>query len=127
MRLLVDHQLIPIVIQTKSISIEQICYKRFQGIALTSLQCFLFSTPKNKDLKRISKSATNVVLALKFLWTSNFAFPFWRIKINNLIALRSTNHFTEISAPWWLIVKCEALICKQQDKLTLLVLKENTC
>ena len=26
-------------------------------------------------------------------------------KINNLIALRSTNQITEISAPWWLSLK----------------------
>ena len=75
MRLLVNHQLIPIAIQPKSISLEQICYKRSQGIAVTSLHCLLFSTSKNKDLKQISKSATNVVLAVKFLWTSKFIFP----------------------------------------------------
>ena len=68
MRLLVNHQLIQIAIQPKSISLEQICYKISQGIAVTSLHCLLFSTSKNKDLKRISKSATNVVLALKFRW-----------------------------------------------------------
>ena len=61
MRLLVNHQLIPIAIQPKSISLEQICYKRSQGIAVTSLHCLLFSTSKNKDLERISKSATNLV------------------------------------------------------------------
>ena len=75
MRLLVNHQLIPITIQPKSISLEQICYKRSQGIAVTSLHCLLFSTSKNKDLKRISISAINVVLALKFLWTLKFVFP----------------------------------------------------
>ena len=32
MRLLVNHQLIPIAIQSKSISLEQICYKRSQCI-----------------------------------------------------------------------------------------------
>ena len=61
MRLLVNHQLIPIAMQPKSIFPEQIYYKRPQGIAVTSLHCLLFSTSKNKDLKRISKSATNVV------------------------------------------------------------------
>ena len=61
MRLLVNHQLIPIAIQHKIISPEQICYKRSQGIAVTSLHCLLFSTSKNKDLKQISESATKVV------------------------------------------------------------------
>ena len=72
-RLLVSHQLIPIAMQPKSISLEQICYKRSQGIA--ALHCVFFSTSKNEDLKRIMKSDTNVVLALKFLWTSKFVFP----------------------------------------------------
>ena len=75
MRLLVNHQLISITIHPKSISLEQVCYKRSQGIAVTSLHCLLFSTSKNKDLKRISESATNVMLALKFLWTSKIVFP----------------------------------------------------
>ena len=61
MRLLVNYQLIPIAIQLKSISLEHICYKRSQGVAVNSLHCLLFSTSKNKDLKRISKSATNVM------------------------------------------------------------------
>ena len=61
MQLLVNYQLILIAIQPKSISLEQICYKLSQGIVVTSLHCLLFSTSKNKDLKRISKSATNVV------------------------------------------------------------------
>ena len=75
MQLLVNYQLIPIAIQPKSIILEQICYKRSQGIAVTSLHCLLFSTSKNKDLERISKSATNVALALKFLWTPKFVSP----------------------------------------------------
>ena len=75
MQLLVNHQLIPIPIHPKSISLEQICYKRSQGIALTSLHSLLLSTSKNKDLKQIWKSATSVVLALKFLWASEFIFP----------------------------------------------------
>ena len=61
MRLPVNHQLISIAIQTKSVSVYQMCYKRSQGIAVTSLHCLFFEV---KDLKRISKSATNVVLAL---------------------------------------------------------------
>ena len=36
MRLLVNHQLIPIAIHPKSIYLEQICYERSQGIAATS-------------------------------------------------------------------------------------------
>ena len=61
MRLLVNHQLMQIEIQPKSISLKQIYHERCHGIAVPSLHCLLFSTSKNKDLKRISKSATNVV------------------------------------------------------------------
>ena len=75
MRLLVNHQLIPIAIQPKRISLEQICYKRSQGITVTLLHYLLFSPSKNKDQKRIWKNATNVVLALKFPWISKFVFP----------------------------------------------------
>ena len=76
MRLLVNHQLISDPIHSKSISLEQICYKRTQVITVTSLHSLLFRREKkNKDLKRISKSATNVMLAFKFLWISKFVFP----------------------------------------------------
>ena len=61
MQLLVNHQLIPIAKQPKSIFPEPICYKRSQGIAVTSLHRLRFSTSKNKDRKRISKKATNKV------------------------------------------------------------------
>ena len=65
MRLLVNHQLIPLPIRPKSISLELSRYERSQAIVGTfvSLHYLLFSTPKNKkDLKRISVNATNVVL-----------------------------------------------------------------
>ena len=48
MRLLVNHQLVPIAVQAKSISLEQICYKRSRGIAVTSLHFLLFATSKAK-------------------------------------------------------------------------------
>ena len=67
MRLQVNRLLVSIAIQPKSISLEQICYKIYQSIAVTLLHRLLFSTSKNKYLKRISKSATNVVVAFKFL------------------------------------------------------------
>ena len=56
MQLLVNHQFIPISIQPKSISLEQICYKSSQGITVTSLHRLPFSMSKNKDLKRISEN-----------------------------------------------------------------------
>ena len=51
MRLLVNHQLIPIAMQPKSISLEQICYKRSQGIAVTSVHCLLFFDVKKERHK----------------------------------------------------------------------------
>ena len=51
-RLLINHRLIPVAMQSKSISLEQICYKRSQGIVVTSLHCLLFSTSKSKYLQR---------------------------------------------------------------------------
>ena len=98
MQLLVKHQLIPITMQPKSISLEQICYKRSQGTAVASLHCLLSLTSKNKDL-RTNLEKGNLVLLFEFLWTSKFIFFFFFIKINNLITLRSTNQITEISAP----------------------------
>ena len=66
MTLLVNHHLIPITIQPQSISYEQICYKRSQGIGLTAL--FSFLDVRKQEPKANFKSATNVVLALKILW-----------------------------------------------------------
>ena len=74
MRLLVNHQLIQIAMQSKSISLEKIGYKRSQGIAVTSLHSSFFDV-KNKDKNESRKIVTNVVLALKFLWTAKFTFP----------------------------------------------------
>ena len=103
MLLLVNHQFIPISIRPKSISsIEQSCHRRSQAIVVTSLYCLLFLTPKNKDLKRIPKSAIiKISLDLKVF------FSLATHKINNLIALRSTNQINEISAPSWLIEKLD--------------------
>ena len=71
MRLLFNLQLIAFSIRPKSISFEQSCNKRSQTIIVTSLQrqktSSFFSVKKQRPLKRISKSATNVVLALTFL------------------------------------------------------------
>ena len=49
--------------------------KDLKVLQLTSLHCLLFSTSKNKDLKRISKSATSVVLALNFSGTQSLLLP----------------------------------------------------
>ena len=59
MRLQVNHHLIPTAIQSESISLEQICYKKSQGITVTSLYCLLFSTSKKKKKKK-KRLKTNI-------------------------------------------------------------------
>ena len=56
MRLLVNHQLIQIAMQSKSISLEKISYKRSQGIAVTSLYSSFFDVKKQRQ-KRIPKNS----------------------------------------------------------------------
>ena len=58
-RLLVNHQLVTMEIQPKSISLDQACYK--SCFTVTSLHCLLSSTSKNKYLKRISTSFINLL------------------------------------------------------------------
>ena len=42
LRFLVNYQVIPVTMQRKSMSPEQICYKKSQGIVVTSLHYLLF-------------------------------------------------------------------------------------
>ena len=51
MRLLVNNQLIPIAIQLKDISLQQISYKRSRGIEVTSLYCLFCSNVKKQTPK----------------------------------------------------------------------------
>ena len=55
----INHHLFPIAIQLKSILLEQFCYKRSQGIAVTVLSSF-FNVKKQRP-KKIKKSTTNAV------------------------------------------------------------------
>ena len=55
MRLLVNHQFIPIAIQPKSITFEQVCYKRSQGIVTTSLHCLFFQCQKRRPKTNLEK------------------------------------------------------------------------
>ena len=93
MRLLVNHQLIPIAIQPKSISLEQICYKRSQGIVVTSLHCLLFDIKKQRPKTNLEKCyQCSVTIEISLDLKVCLAF-------NTLIELRLTNQITEISAP----------------------------
>ena len=95
MRWLVNHQLTPIQIQPKSKSL--LSKSVTKDLNVLPLYCLPFSTSKNKDLQQISKSAyIEISLDLKVY------FSLVTCKINNLIALRSTNQTTKIFAPWWL-------------------------
>ena len=99
MRLLANHQPFPLQIRPKSISFEKSCYERSEVIVVTSLYCLLFSTSIKKDLKRISISASNVTIRFEISLDLKVCSSLVTYKINNLIALRSTNRITEISAP----------------------------
>ena len=74
MELLVNYQVTPIAILPKSISLEQICYKRSQGIAVTSLHCFLFIDVKKQRPKTNLEKCYHVVLAWKLLLTTKIVF-----------------------------------------------------
>ena len=63
MRLLIYHQLIPFPERPKRMSLERTSY------CCTFAVLSPFFDVQKKDLKLISKSATNVVSALKFLLT----------------------------------------------------------
>ena len=102
MRLLANHQPFPLQIRPKSISFEKSCYERSEVIVVTSLYCLLFSTSIKKDLKRISISASNVTIRFEISLDLKVCSSLVTYKINNLIALRSANRITEISALWWL-------------------------
>ena len=70
MRLLVNHQLIPIAIQFKSISLEQICYKRSQGIAVTTQLSSFYNVKKQRPKTNLEKCfqcsvSTEISLDLK--------------------------------------------------------------
>ena len=89
MRWLVNHQLTPIQIQPKSKSL--LSKSVIKDLNVLPLYCLPFSTSKNKDLQQISKSAyIEISLDLKVY------FSLVTCKINNLIALRSTNQTTKI-------------------------------
>ena len=59
MQLLVNHQLIPIVMQHKSISLEKICYKRSQGIVITHKK----QRPKT-NLEKCYQCSVNIEISL---------------------------------------------------------------
>ena len=74
MRLLVNHQLILIAMKPKSISLEQICYKSSQGIAVTSVQSFFFDVKKQRRKTNLEKSyqcsvSTEISLNLKLCFS----------------------------------------------------------
>ena len=55
MQLLVNSQLVPTTMQPKSISFEQICHKRSQGIVVTSLHSLHFRLEKQRPKTNLEK------------------------------------------------------------------------
>ena len=68
MRLLVNHQIIPIAMQPISNSLEQICFKRSQGIAVTSLHGLLFFNVKGQrpktNLEKCHQCSVSIEISL---------------------------------------------------------------
>ena len=94
MRLLVNNQLIPISIQSKSISLEQICYCR-NFTVLCSFLDVKKERPKT-NFEKCYQCNINIEISVDL----KVYFSLVTCKINNLIALRSTNQIIEISAVW---------------------------
>ena len=66
----------------------------------TALSSFFYvkkQRPKT-NLEKCYQSSVNIEISLDV----KVCFSLVKYKINDLIALRSTSHITEISAPWWL-------------------------
>ena len=99
MRLLVNHQPFPFPMRLKSASFEQSYYERSQAIALTSQYFLLLSTSKNKKPKTDLEKYYQCSIRFEISLDLKVCFSLVTYKINNLIALRSTNQITEISAP----------------------------
>ena len=101
MRLLVNHQLIPIPIQSESISWTNLLLKISLYCRNFTVFSLFFDVKKQRpktNFETCYQCSVNIEISLElkvyvFLITC---------KINNLIALFSTNQITEISAPWWL-------------------------
>ena len=95
MRLLVNQQLVPFPMRSKSISLEQSCYEKSQATVVTSQYYLLFRRLKTKtkaDLEKCFPFSISIAICLNI----NFFFSQIIFNINNLIALRSTNQITEI-------------------------------
>ena len=101
-QLLVNHQLIPISIQSKSILLEQILLEQISMYCpnFTVLSSF-FDVKKQRPTMNLEKSSqfcVNIEISLDL----KVYFSLVMCKINNLIALRSNNQIIKISALWWL-------------------------
>ena len=73
----VNNQLIPIAIRPKSISLEQICHKRSQGIVVTSLHCRLFFDVKKrpKDQKKEPEKSYQCSVSIEISLDLKVFFP----------------------------------------------------
>ena len=101
MRLLVNHQLIPVPIQSNSISLEQMLLKISIYCSNFTVLSSLFDVKKERptmNLEKYYQFSVNIEISLDI----KVYFSLVTCKINNLIALRLTNQITEISATWWL-------------------------
>ena len=98
MRLRVNIQFLPFPVRSKSISSEQICYKISPSIAVKSQYCLLFSTSKKRRPKTKLERCYQCSVSIQIFLDFKVCFCLITCKVNRLIVLRSTSHFTEISA-----------------------------
>ena len=96
MRLLVNHQPFPFPMRLKSASFEQSYYERSHSNFTVFSSFFDVKKQKPKtDLEKYYQCSIRFEISLDL----KVCFSLVTYKINNLIALRSTNQITEISAP----------------------------
>ena len=107
MRLLINHQLILILIQSKRISylLLKISKYRRNFTVLSSFFDVKKQRPKT-NLEKCYQCSVNIEISLDL----KVYFSLVTCKINNLIALRSTNPINKISAPWWLHMKTTTVL-----------------
>ena len=104
MWLLVNHQLIPIPIQSKSISLEQMLLKISVSCRNFIVLSSFFDVKKQRptmNLEKCYQCSVNIEISLDL----KVYFSLVTCKINNSIALCSTNQINEISALWWLLIQ----------------------
>ena len=97
MRLLVNHQLMPFPVRPRSTSFQQSSSRRSQAIVVT---VFFFSDVKKQRHKTGLEKYYQHSVSIENSVDLKVCFSLLTYKVNNLLALRSTNQITGISVPY---------------------------